>query len=94
VSILHYSVGQHDVASMEKSLVDRGDNGGICGEDMRVLEGSDRFVDASGLVGHKNSHCVLSLHRNWYQLTREMLLPRSIKWHCLVRVKVFSRVSK
>jgi hypothetical protein len=27
----HYSVGQHDVASMEKALVDRGANGGIEG---------------------------------------------------------------
>jgi hypothetical protein len=51
VTILHYFVGQHDVASMEKALVD----GGICGDDMRILEGSERFVDVSGLAGHKVS---------------------------------------
>jgi uncharacterized membrane-anchored protein len=49
---VNYRVGQHDVAVMEKALVDRGANGGICGEDMLVLEGSERFVDVSGLAGH------------------------------------------
>ncbi|MFA9289401.1 MAG: reverse transcriptase domain-containing protein, partial [Weeksellaceae bacterium] len=49
---VNYRVGQHDVAVMEKALVDRGANGGICGDDMLVLEGSERFVDVSGLAGH------------------------------------------
>ena len=44
---VNYWVGQHDVAVMEKALVDRGANGGICGNDMLVLEGSERFVDVS-----------------------------------------------
>jgi hypothetical protein len=34
------------------ALVDRGANGIVCGDDMRVLEGSKRFVDVSGLGGH------------------------------------------
>jgi hypothetical protein len=38
---------------MDKTYVDRGANGGICGADMLVLEGSERFVDASGLAGYK-----------------------------------------
>jgi hypothetical protein len=38
---------------MEKALIDRSDNGGICGDDMLVLEGSDHFVDVFGLAGHK-----------------------------------------
>jgi hypothetical protein len=46
-------ISQHDVATMEKALVDRGANGGICGDDMLVLEGSERFVDVIGLAGHK-----------------------------------------
>jgi hypothetical protein len=49
----HYRVGQHDVADIEHSLVDRGANGGICGNDMLVLEGSQHFVDVVGLAGHK-----------------------------------------
>jgi hypothetical protein len=49
----HYHVGQHDVADMEHALVDRGANGGICGNDMHILEGSQRFVDVIGLAGHK-----------------------------------------
>jgi hypothetical protein len=52
VTMLHYSLGQHDVASMEISLIDPGANGGICGDNMCVLEGSERFVDVSGLAGH------------------------------------------
>jgi hypothetical protein len=38
---------------MEYALVDRGANGGVCGDDMLVVEGSERFVDVSDLVGHK-----------------------------------------
>jgi hypothetical protein len=37
----HYCVGQHDLAEMEYALVDQGANGGICGSDMKVLEGSE-----------------------------------------------------
>jgi hypothetical protein len=37
---------------MECALVDCGGNGGICGTDMLVLEGSERFVDVVGLAGH------------------------------------------
>jgi hypothetical protein len=55
MTMFHYSVGQYNVASMEKALVDLGANGNICGDDMRVLEGSERFVDVSGLAGHKAS---------------------------------------
>jgi hypothetical protein len=56
VTQVHYRVGEHVVASMDQALVDCGGaNGGICGEDMRVLEGSERFVDVFGLAGHKVS---------------------------------------
>jgi hypothetical protein len=51
----HYWVGQHGVGDMEYALVDRGANGGICGTDMLVLEGSERFVDFVGLAGYKVS---------------------------------------
>jgi hypothetical protein len=40
---------------MDKALVDRGANGGICGEDMLVFEGSERFVDVSGLAVHREN---------------------------------------
>jgi hypothetical protein len=49
----HYPVGQHDVADIEHALVNRGANGGICGNYMHILEGSQRFVDVIGLAGHK-----------------------------------------
>jgi hypothetical protein len=52
---INYCVGQHDVAVMKNALVDRGANGGICGNDMLVLEGSERFVDVFGLARHKVS---------------------------------------
>jgi hypothetical protein len=44
---------------MEKALIDRGANGGICGDDMLVLEGSDCFVDVFGLAGHKVSQLLI-----------------------------------
>jgi hypothetical protein len=49
----HYCVGQHDLAEMEYALVDRGANRDICGSEMKVLEGGERFVDVVGLSGHK-----------------------------------------
>ena len=41
VTRVHYRIGQHDVVAMDKALVDRGANGGICGDDMLVTEGSE-----------------------------------------------------
>jgi hypothetical protein len=52
---VHYWIGQHNITAMEHALVDCSANGGICGDDMLVLEGSERFVDVSGLAGHKVS---------------------------------------
>jgi hypothetical protein len=40
-----YRISQHDVSTMKKALIDRGANGGIYGDDILVLEGSDRFVE-------------------------------------------------
>jgi hypothetical protein len=55
VTMLHYSVGQHDVASMEKALVDCGANGGIVVTICALLKVVNRFFDVSGLAGHKVS---------------------------------------
>jgi hypothetical protein len=44
---------------MEKVLFSCGANGGICDSNMRVLEGSERFTDVSGLVGHKISQLLI-----------------------------------
>jgi hypothetical protein len=51
---INYRIGLHDVTdAMDHALIDRGANGGICGDDMLlVLEGSERFVDVCGLAGH------------------------------------------
>jgi hypothetical protein len=58
---INYWIGQRDVAGMEYALVDRGVNGGVCGEDMLVVEGSERFVDVSGLAGHTvNQLCIVT----------------------------------
>jgi hypothetical protein len=35
------------------ALVDCGANGGVCGDDMQVVEGSEHFNDVSSLAGHK-----------------------------------------
>ena len=70
LSILHYCVSEHAVSGIDKALVDRGANGGICGDDMLVLEGSERYVDVSGLAGHKvnqlrivTSQALIQTHR-------------------------------
>jgi N-acetylglucosamine-6-phosphate deacetylase len=61
MTICYYCVGQHDVSNMEYALVDHGANGCICGSDMKVLEGSERFVDVVGLAGHKVSQlCIVT----------------------------------
>jgi hypothetical protein len=58
---------------VDKSLADHGDNGGICGANMLVLEGSARSVDVRGLAGHKinqvgivNSEDLITAHRVKY----------------------------
>ena len=55
MALFHYHVGKHSVVQADKALIDRGANGGIVGDDMIVLEGNERFVDVSGLDGHKVS---------------------------------------
>jgi hypothetical protein len=51
--MLHYNVSEHSISGIDKALVDRGANGSICGDDMLVLEGRERFVSVSGLTGYK-----------------------------------------
>jgi hypothetical protein len=50
VTMLTYFIGQHDAGTMERSLFACGSNGGMCGDDMRVLESSLRIVGVSGLA--------------------------------------------
>jgi hypothetical protein len=47
---IKYWISQHNVAGMEYAPVDRG---GVCGDDMLVVEGSKCIVDVSGLAGYK-----------------------------------------
>jgi hypothetical protein len=53
MACIPYRVSQHDISIMEKALIDRGANVGICGDDMLELEGRKRFVDVFWLAGHK-----------------------------------------
>jgi hypothetical protein len=41
MAVVQYCIEQHDITTMDKALIDRGTNGGICGADTMVLEGSD-----------------------------------------------------
>lgn len=54
-TIISYRIGQHESSKNDMALVDRGANGCVCGDDMLVLEGSERFVDVSGLGGHREN---------------------------------------
>ena len=47
-----YKVSAHD-SSSDVSLVDRGANGGIAGNDVRVIEKLHRHVDVQGIDNHK-----------------------------------------
>jgi hypothetical protein len=92
--MFHYAACQHNVASMEKAFMDRSANGGICGDDVRVLEDSERFVGVSGLAGHKVSQlCIVtaqvlvSTHKGDAILTFYQMALQ-------VKVEVFCRVSK
>jgi hypothetical protein len=61
IAIVHYWITRHNIAAMEHALIDHSANGGICGNNMMVLEGSERFVDVSGLAGHKVSQlCIVT----------------------------------
>lgn len=51
-----YNVSNHK-ASKKGSLVDRGANGGLAGDDVRIINKSDRFVDVSGI----DHHCMSDL---------------------------------
>ena len=46
-----YHVSNHE-ASKRGSLVDRGANGGLAGDDVRIVQSSGRVVDVSGIDGH------------------------------------------
>jgi hypothetical protein len=43
MSKVNYRIGQHDVTTMEYALIDRGANGGICGDDMSIIDGNERL---------------------------------------------------
>ncbi|GAX29003.1 hypothetical protein FisN_7Hu406 [Fistulifera solaris] len=49
-----YSVSNHLLGDSKKSLIDRGANGGVAGEDMRLIRTvPDRFVDIQGIDNHQ-----------------------------------------
>jgi hypothetical protein len=50
-TMIQYCIGQHKCASNIIALIDSRSNGCFCGDDTLVLEGSEQFVDVSGLGG-------------------------------------------
>ena len=48
-----YSVSAHDSARKVGALVDRGANGGIAGNDVRIIATTDRSVDVQGVSNHQ-----------------------------------------
>jgi hypothetical protein len=52
MTVCQYSTSEHFINDIDKALVDWGANGGICGDDMLVLEVSECFVRVSSLAGH------------------------------------------
>jgi hypothetical protein len=52
-TVCHYHVSEHSISGIEMALVYHGANGSLCGDDMLILERSERFLDVSGLGGHQ-----------------------------------------
>jgi hypothetical protein len=90
----YYRVGQHDVSDLEYALVDLGANGGICGSNMKVLEGSERFVDVVGLAGHKVSELRIVSAQALVTTHKGDMIATFHKWHCLEKGRVSSLAYK
>jgi hypothetical protein len=50
--MIQYCNGQHKCAYKTMAPIYCGAHGCVCGDDMLVLEGSELFLDISGLGGH------------------------------------------
>jgi Reverse transcriptase (RNA-dependent DNA polymerase) len=53
ISAFVYRVSAHESKSLRGSLIDRGANGGIAGNDVRIISTSDRTVDVTGIDNHQ-----------------------------------------
>ena len=51
--VISYTVSNHIGSETNGSLVDRGANGGIAGNDVRIIATTDRSVDVSGIDNHQ-----------------------------------------
>jgi hypothetical protein len=76
MACITFRISQHDVSIMDKALIDRGANVGIYGDDMLVVEGSERLVDVFGLAGQKVSQlwiitaqALISTHKGDFSAT-------------------------
>jgi hypothetical protein len=85
MACIPYPVIQYDISIMEKALIDRGSNGGICGDNMLVPEGTENCVDVFGLPGHKVNQLRI-VTTPW---ARVISLPNSTKWQSLENGRVF-----
>ena len=55
-NMLQYNISRNNVSSNHGALVDRGANGGIAGNDVRIITTSTRRVDVSGINSHELTH--------------------------------------
>ena len=55
-NMLQYKISRNNVSSNHGALVDRGANGGISGNDVRIITTSTRRVDVSGINNHELTH--------------------------------------
>ena len=50
-----YHILNYQSTAYKGSLIDRGANGGVAGDDVRIISKSDRCVDITGIDNHKIS---------------------------------------
>jgi hypothetical protein len=84
-TITQYRIGQHEVTNQDMALIDRRANGCVCGDDMLELEGSERFVDVSGLGGYCENKLWIVTAQALISTRKGDVIAVFIRLHCLVK---------
>jgi hypothetical protein len=102
-TLIQYRVGQHECASSDMALIHQGANGCVCGDDILLLEGSERFVDISGLGGHHENQlrivtaqALIETHKCnviavfLYYLAKSKVFCHAFKWNIMGQILMIS----
>jgi hypothetical protein len=85
--MIQYCIFQHKRASNTMALIVCGANVGVCGDDMLVLEGSERFVDVSGLDGQRENQLRIATAQALIETYKGDVIAVFLQKALLVKVK-------